>query len=374
MNEFLTPTGLAQRLVERTGINAETAKNFSTVFFMLVKKGLKDSESFSVYNFGTFKKTWIEATVGLNPSTGEKINIPAHWRIKFIPCSAVAKRINRPYAHLKAKELPDDEPDVVEEDEGMYSSIPTPVVVPEEVSSEEKEDFDIDSDSDDDEDIEEGKNRLKFLVLAGVGLLFLLLLVSLLIKSCTGRSKKAAKASAPKETAEKIVDESHAEEEIPAAEEVQEELEIQDDDSEGLRQASLLFESYTVPTGSDYHTIAGEKYGNRHLWPVLYAANKSTKPDPDLIGAYNKIQIPELLTGEDGKRQIEDSVMAAYNGYLLMCEKQPESERNSERRRLAIRVLVSGELMSPGFIDSHSKRILPEYAQMAKNIVQNQYK
>ena len=137
MNEFLTPTGLAQRLVERTGINAETAKNFSTVFFMLVKKGLKDSESFSVYNFGTFKKTWIEATVGLNPSTGEKINIPAHWRIKFIPCSAVAKRINRPYAHLKAKELPDDEPDVVEEDEGMYSSIPTPVVVPEEVSSEE---------------------------------------------------------------------------------------------------------------------------------------------------------------------------------------------------------------------------------------------
>ena len=117
MNEFLTPSGLAQRLVERTGISLEIAKNFSSVFFMLVRKGLKDSESFSVYNFGTFKKTWIEATVGLNPATGEKINIPAHWRIKFIPCSAVAKRINRPYAHLKAKELPDDAPEVVEEDE-----------------------------------------------------------------------------------------------------------------------------------------------------------------------------------------------------------------------------------------------------------------
>ena len=379
MNEFLTPSGLAQRLVERTGISLEIAKNFSSVFFMLVRKGLKDSESFSLYNFGTFKKTWIEATVGLNPATGEKINIPAHWRIKFIPCSAVAKRINRPYAHLKAKELPDDAPEVVEEDEEMYSAIPAPVIVPGEDSDEANPESDgikpcyaEPEEDDDDDETDGGKKRLFVLAVAGIALLLLLLLVSLLIKSCTGKSKKSSSKATDKAVAEEV-SESAVLEETEVSDVSSDEAVVIEDDSEDLRKASLLFESYTVPTGSDYHTIAGEKYGNRHLWPILYAANKSSKPDPDLIGAYNRIQIPELLDGKDGIKQIEDSVMAAYNGYLLMCEKQPESERNPERQRLAIRVLVSGEILSPGFIDSHSKRILPEYAEMARSIVKNQY-
>lgn len=381
MSEFLTPSGLAVRLVERTGIKLETAKNFSTIFFTIVRKGLKDSESFSVYNFGTFKKTWIEATVGLNPSTGEKINIPAHWRIKFVPCAAVAKRINRPYAHLKAKELPDDEPEVVEEE--PVSVMPDPIVQEEEDDDPAEEEFkksigydpnkgllkraiELSEKEDDDEDEIQEKKPVKLFVILGLGILFLVLLLSLLLKACSGVSKKPAKRSEAKKT-EQPVENIPVQEEKP---EVSAELEVEKQEE---IEAALLFESYSVPTGSDYHTIAEEKYGNRHLWPVLYAANKSVKPDPDLIGAYNKIKIPSLLTGEEGKRQIEDSVMVAYNGYLLMCEKQPESSRNKERERLAIRVLVSGELLSPGFIDSHSKRILPEYAKMAKNIVKNQY-
>ena len=381
MSEFLTPSGLAVRLVERTGIKLETAKNFSTIFFTIVRKGLKDSESFSVYNFGTFKKTWIEATVGLNPSTGEKINIPAHWRIKFVPCAAVAKRINRPYAHLKAKELPEDEPEVVEEE--PVSVMPDPIVQEEEEDDPAEEEFkksigydpnkgllkraiELSEKEDDDEDEIQEKKPVKLFVILGLGILFLVLLLSLLLKACSGVSKKPAKRPEAKKT-EQPVENIPVQEEKP---EVSEELEVEKQEE---IEAALLFESYSVPTGSDYHTIAEEKYGNRHLWPVLYAANKSVKPDPDLIGAYNKIKIPSLLTGEEGKRQIEDSVIAAYNGYLLMCEKQPESSRNKERERLAIRVLVSGELLSPGFIDSHSKRILPEYAKMAKNIVKNQY-
>ena len=325
MSEFLTPSGLAVRLVERTGIKLETAKNFSTIFFTIVRKGLKDSESFSVYNFGTFKKTWIEATVGLNPSTGEKINIPAHWRIKFVPCAAVAKRINRPYAHLKAKELPEDEPEVVEEE--PVSVMPDPIVQEEEEDDPAEEEFkksigydpnkgllkraiELSEKEDDDEDEIQEKKPVKLFVILGLGILFLVLLLSLLLKACSGVSKKPAKRPEAKKT-EQPVENIPVQEEKP---EVSEELEVEKQEE---IEAALLFESYSVPTGSDYHTIAEEKYGNRHLWPVLYAANKSVKPDPDLIGAYNKIKIPSLLTGEEGKRQIEDSVMAAYNGYLL---------------------------------------------------------
>lgn len=379
MSEFLTTSGLAKRLVEKTGISMEVAKKFSTVFFMIVRKGLKDNETFSVYNFGTFKKTWIEATVGLNPSTGQKINIPAHWRIKFIPCSAVAKRLNRPYAHLKAKELPDDEPDVITEPQ----SVPIPEVVD---ASDAEDDFfennlndqNIPEDDDDDEiDYSAEKKNLKFLVYAGIALLFLILLITLLLKSCTGKARKDSKKQKAKvetSVAEKDVSLENSEIKDEALQEfdasadeakIEEELELQ--------QASFLFEYYTVPNGSDYHTIAEKQYGNRHLWPVIYAENKREKPDPDLIGAYSKIKIPELLKGQAGKQQIEDGVMAAYNGYLLMCEKQPDSSRNEERNRLAIRVLVSGEIMSPGFIQAHKNRILPEYAELALNISQNQY-
>lgn len=386
MSEFLTPAGLAVRLVEKTGIKLETAKSFSTVFFTIVRKGLKDSESFSVYNFGTFKKTWIEATVGLNPATGEKINIPAHWRIKFVPCAAVARRINRPYAHLKAKELPDDgpEPEIVEED--PESVLPEPIVQEEEeddpVEKEFKESIGYDSskgllkkaielsekEDEGDEDEEQEKKPVKLFIILGLGILFLVLLLSLILKACS--TKKPAKKPEPKKT-EQPVETKPVEEEVQPVQEpeISEEIAIEEEE----REAALLFESYSVPSGSDYHTIAEEKYGNRHLWPILYEANKSAKPDPDLIGAYNRIKIPALLTGDAGKKQIEDGAMAAYNGYLLMCEKQPESSRNKERERLAIRVLVSGELLSPGFIDSHSKRILPEYAEMARNIVKNQY-
>ena len=379
MSEFLTTSGLAKRLVEKTGISMEVAKKFSTVFFMIVRKGLKDNETFSVYNFGTFKKTWIEATVGLNPSTGQKINIPAHWRIKFIPCSAVAKRLNRPYAHLKAKELPDDEPDFITEPQ----TVPIPEVV---AASDAGDDFfeknlndqNIPEDDDDDEiDYSAEKKNLKFLVYAGIALLFLILLITLLLKSCTGKVRKDSKKQKAKvetSVAEKDVSLENSEIKDEALQEfdasadevkIEEELELQ--------QASFLFEYYTVPNGSDYHTIAEKQYGNRHFWPVIYAENKREKPDPDLIGAYSKIKIPELLKGQAGKQQIEDGVMAAYNGYLLMCEKQPDSSRNEERNRLAIRVLVSGEIMSPGFIQAHKNRILPEYAELALNISQNQY-
>lgn len=381
MSEFLTSSGLAVRLVEKTGIKLETAKQFSTLFFTIVRKGLKNSESFSVYNFGTFKKTWIEATVGLNPGTGEKINIPAHWRIKFVPCASVARRINKPYEHLKAKELPDDEPEVI--DSEPESVIPEPVIQ-EEDEPEEKEyktsigydekkgllkrAIELSEKDDEDDEILEEKRPVKLFVILGLGILFLILLLSLLLKSCA--PKKSVKKAESKKSEQPVKSEETESPALePEKEEVKEELIVETEEID----AALLFETYSVPNGSDYHTIAEEKYGNRHLWPILYAANKDSKPDPDLIGAYYRIKVPSILKGEAFKKQIEGGVMAAYNGYLLMCEKQPESSKNKERERLAIRVLVSGELMSPGFIDSHAKRILPEYAEMARNIVKNQY-
>lgn len=395
MSEILTQSALAERLVQKTGVSPEVAKRFASVFFTIVRTGLKSSDRFSIYNFGTFKKTWIETAEGLNPFTGEKMEIPAHWRIKFIPCPSVARRINRPYSHLKPKVikeqkisdkgllarasviaqeekpasdctlLPEEntssvqEPAVIEDD--FYSSIP----VSEPVRQEEIED---NNDNDDDDfDVQEdgGKKTWKFIAVLALGALLLALVISLLVKNCSSKKNRNPSASdGEPDVQESAFVEEAPENIVPPSSENSEIEEI---------EAAILFESYTVPQGAGYYKIAEERLGNRHLWPLLYEANKEISVDPDFIPVSADIKLPSVPQGAERDEKIASAVLDAYNAYLLMTEKEPDSPKNEERKNRAVRVIVSGELLCPGFIDLHQSRILPEYAQSARSIASRQY-
>lgn len=395
MSEILTQSALAERLVQKTGVSPEVAKRFASVFFTIVRTGLKSSDRFSIYNFGTFKKTWIETAEGLNPFTGEKMEIPAHWRIKFIPCPSVARRINRPYSHLKPKVikeqkisdkgllarasviaqeekpasdctlLPEEntssvqEPAVIEDD--FYLSIP----VSEPVRQEEIED---NNDNDDDDfDVQEdgGKKTWKIIAVLALGALLLALVISLLVKNCSSKKNRNPSASdGEPDVQESAFVEEAPENIVPPSSENSEIEEI---------EAAILFESYTVPQGAGYYKIAEERLGNRHLWPLLYEANKEISIDPDFIPVSADIKIPSVPQGAERDEKIASAVLDAYNAYLLMTEKEPDSPKNEERKNRAVRVIVSGELLCPGFIDLHQSRILPEYAQSARSIASRQY-
>ena len=395
MSEILTQSALAERLVQKTGVSPEVAKRFASVFFTIVRTGLKSSDRFSIYNFGTFKKTWIETAEGLNPFTGEKMEIPAHWRIKFIPCPSVARRINRPYSHLKPKVikeqkisdkgllarasviaqeekpasdctlLPEEntssvqEPAVIEDD--FYSSIP----VSETVRQDEIED---NNDNDDDDfDVQEdgGKKTWKIIAVLALGALLLALVISLLVKNCSSKKNRNPSASdGDPDVQESAFVEEAPENIVPPSSENSEIEEI---------EAAILFESYTVPQGAGYYKIAEERLGNRHLWPLLYEANKEISIDPDFIPVSADIKIPSVPQGAERDEKIASAVLDAYNAYLLMTEKEPDSPKNEERKNRAVRVIVSGELLCPGFIDLHQSRILPEYAQSARSIASRQY-
>ena len=395
MSEILTQSALTDRLVQKTGVSPEVAKRFSSVFFTIVRTGLKSSDRFSIYNFGTFKKTWIETAEGLNPFTGEKMEIPAHWRIKFIPCPSVARRINRPYSHLKPKVikeqkisdkgllarasviaqeekpasdctlLPEEntssvqEPAVIEDD--FYSSIP----VSEPVRQEEIED---NNDNDDDDfDVQEdgGKKTWKFIAVLALGALLLALVISLLVKNCSSKKNRNPSASdGDPDVQESAFVEEAPENIVPPSSGNSESEEI---------ESAILFESYTVPQGARYYKIAEEQLGNRHLWPLLYHANKEISVDPDFIPVSADIKIPSVPQGAERDEKIASAVLDAYNAYLLMTEKEPDSPKNEERKNRAVRVIVSGELLCPGFIDLHQSRILPEYAQSARSIASRQY-
>lgn len=378
MNEFLTQGQLAEKLVQRTGVSLDVAKKFSSVFFTIVKTGLKNSTSFSVYNFGTFKKTWIEDSVGINPSSGEKIDIPAHWRIKFVPSAAVAKRINRPYAHLKPRVATEKDLKNPTLTTSMPSAANENNLDANNLDGDEEEFFYTSAQYENPAENKKNGFWLKILGLGAVALLLLAFLISIFVKTCS--SSKDSKEKLPKTPVKKEsnskVDSEKTLQEAGSGKEPKNAEKAQDaEENAELAQAQRLFEYYVVKTGSDYHSIAQEIYGNRHLWPVLYSCNKNSNPDPDFVASYSNIKIPELPQNQEEKnRIIEKAVLEAYNGYLLMCEKESESPKNEKRHRLAVRTLVSGEILVPGFIDKNNNRILPEYALMAKNIASHQYR
>ena len=85
----------------RANWTKNSAPRFSSELFDIIIRELKKEESFSLFGFGTFKKSFVQPSTARNPQTGEAIDVPAHYRIRFSPAGKFAERINADYAHLK---------------------------------------------------------------------------------------------------------------------------------------------------------------------------------------------------------------------------------------------------------------------------------
>jgi len=330
MSEFLTPVRLAERIHEKTGLDTELAKKFSYEFFAIARRELKNSETFSVHKFGTFRKIWIPVSKARNPQTGEEITVPAHYRIKFIPSPAVAARINARYANLKPYPVSEEQKELA----GSFGSAVLPVPEAPDPQDDAVPDSDdiLDEIDDDDGNGSWISSHIKLLIILGI-LLFVFILC-LLIRGCSKKSdaspaeKPVSQVTAPAEPAVQPAVE-------PAVPSVSE----------------PSSESYKVPAGSCYHMIAQEKLGNIHLWPYVYSANASAHADPDFILSGDVITIPAVPDVAKDVSRIKDSFKQTYKAYLDIIKAEPDNPRNPIRQFRAVRVLVSGDMIYPGFIE-----------------------
>ena len=103
--------------------------------------------------------------------------------------------------------------------------------------------------------------------------------------------------------------------------------------------------------------ISEKEFKNRHAWPIIYAENSQENPDPDLINAYASIFIPVINSLSDNEEKFKDSYLATYNAYYKIINAQPENPKNPIRKFRAVRVLVSGEIIYPGFIEEYKSRV-----------------
>ena len=79
----MNKTELIKRIAENAGISQVDARKALDATFDSIKEALVNEEKVTLIGFGTFIVSVREAHKGVNPKTGEKIDIPTKKVAKF---------------------------------------------------------------------------------------------------------------------------------------------------------------------------------------------------------------------------------------------------------------------------------------------------
>jgi DNA-binding protein HU-beta len=87
-------TELAQAIASRAGIDNSQAKKAVDAFVDAISDELSGGGEVSISGFGKFSVSDRAARQGVNPATGEKIQIAASKAAKFSPASGLKNKLN----------------------------------------------------------------------------------------------------------------------------------------------------------------------------------------------------------------------------------------------------------------------------------------
>lgn len=376
MADLLTQKELAKNLAEKTGLSEETAKNFIEYFFDSIKSELKNSDSVAIFEFGTFKKKWVEESDGINPATLEKIKIPAHYKIIFRPSANIVRLFNQKYADLK--------PILVEkrEEKSAENLVPPQNQIPEEDDEDdedENEEISENQTAENKENIIEEKSSEKksgagkIIAIIIAALVILIILIILLAKGCSSKSEQTQIAQSEPKTTQNAPKPKSDENQEKAEAQAKPEKSAPVNPAVTKKSSEFTFKNYSVPSGSNYHKIAEEEYKNRHLWPVVYNANKDSSPNPDVVESGATIKVPEITSLSADAENIKAAMLEAFNAYKKQISSANSESENAEKKRLAAGVLASAENLYPGFINANKDKIGAEYADYAKGIFKRNF-
>ena len=87
-------TELAQHVASRAGIDSGQAKKAVDAVIETISDELSSGNEVSLSGFGKFSVADRAARQGVNPATGEKIQIAASKAAKFSPASGLKNKLN----------------------------------------------------------------------------------------------------------------------------------------------------------------------------------------------------------------------------------------------------------------------------------------
>ena len=109
MNEKIGLQDLVALLAEKANITKKDAETLVKECFDIMEEGLVKDKLLKVRNLGTFKLVRVEDRESVDISTGEKVIIPAHYKVTFSPDVELAEKVNAPYASLGNVEIEGNE-------------------------------------------------------------------------------------------------------------------------------------------------------------------------------------------------------------------------------------------------------------------------
>lgn len=105
MNEKLNVQDLIDSLSLLNIVSKEETEKFILTLFSTIELGLTTDELVKIKDFGTFKLTLIQERESVDVNTQEKIVIPSHRRVSFIPAQTLKSLVNKPFAHFETTPL-----------------------------------------------------------------------------------------------------------------------------------------------------------------------------------------------------------------------------------------------------------------------------
>lgn len=138
-------------------------------------------------------------------------------------------------------------------------------------------------------------------------------------------------------------------------------------------EPTFSYNTYKVQRKDDYHKIAYKIYKVRHLWPCIYAANVENYPDPDLIRYNTEIKVPVITSVSKESDNIKAAMFKSYKAYTDLAASAKSSSKKRKCKDRAVGVLVSAELLIPGFISGNPKSFDKQDVADAKAILRKKF-
>lgn len=121
VNEKLTLQDLVDLLAEKQGLTKKDADIFLRELIGLISETIEKEEFVRIKKFGTFKRTKIKARKSIDVNTNESIEIPAHYRLTFVPDKELRDAVNRPFSHYESVLIEEGSP--IEDEENDIENI-----------------------------------------------------------------------------------------------------------------------------------------------------------------------------------------------------------------------------------------------------------
>ncbi len=405
---------ITQRLSVSTGETEETAKEFIHTLFETIGEALITEERVPIYQFGAFKKSFIDAREGRDPNTGEAITIPSHHRIYFTPSESLADAVNKKYSHLRAYDVPDEtgiEDPSAEEETPVVMEIPASeglIVPPEETVSEETV-LSEEHKSEDAQPVETnemealigpeksnkdgrtGKRRaLLAVIISGVIAVCLALFLIFWFGIRSPEPLETAQKESSEEQLESVATEPVETAEIESAEQKEvEQKEIEKEVVEGTvpqeteAKERELVSRHTVQRGDTFVVLAEEYWGDKYWWPVLYLDNRENYPNPNRLYPGQRIEIYDAPFSPDTKDSnmnidaLLEAYVSMYHVYRDFGEKLIDRGRRENNaylqrygywRLMEARTLIyTGTMFQNDFIDDVQEELRENDYNILKN-------